>query len=115
MKLVVFILNRYELLEEVLEAFIEAGVPGATVLDSAGMGRLLASEVPLFADFQEYMKGNKPSNRVIFSVVDGTETVRRLERLLERACGELSVPGNGLLFTVPVDYAKGLRTEEGEA
>jgi hypothetical protein len=25
------------------------------------------------------------------------------------------VPGNGLLFTVPVDYARGLRPEEAEA
>jgi nitrogen regulatory protein PII len=115
MKLVVFILNREELLEQVLEAFVESGVPGATVLDSAGMGRMLTSEVPLFADFQESMKGIKPANRVIFSLVSGEPTVRRLEKLLEAACGELSVPGNGLLFTLPVDYAKGLRPEEAEA
>jgi nitrogen regulatory protein P-II 1 len=115
MKLVVFILNREEVLEQVLEAFIEAGVPGATVLGSEGMGRMLTSEVPLFADFQDSMKGIKPSNRVIFSVVGADATVRRLEKLLEKACGSLSVPGNGLLFTVPVDYAKGIRTGEGEA
>jgi nitrogen regulatory protein P-II 1 len=115
MKLVVFVLNRGEALEQVLEAFIEAGVPGATVLESEGIGRMLTSQVPLFADLQESMKGIKPSNRVIFSVVDGAETVRRLEKLLEKACGDLSVPGNGLLFIVPVDYARGLRTQEGGA
>jgi nitrogen regulatory protein PII len=114
MKLVVFILNREEVLEQVLEAFVEAGVPGATVLDSTGLGRTLASEVPLFADFQESMKGVKPANRVIFSLVGGEDTVRRLETLLEKACGDLSVPGNGLLFTVPVDYARGLRAEGSE-
>jgi hypothetical protein len=74
-----------------------------------------AGQVPLFADFQESMKGIKPANRVIFSLVSGEPTVRRLEKLLEAACGELSVPGNGLLFTLPVDYAKGLRPEEAEA
>jgi len=115
MKLVVFILNREELLEQVLEAFVESGVPGATVLDSAGLGRTLSSKVPLFADFQESMKGIKPANRVIFSLVGGELTVRRLEKLLEEACGDLSMPGNGLLFPVPVDSAKGLRPEEAEA
>ena len=115
MKLVVFILNRDELLERVLEAFVEAGVPGATVIDSEGMGQLLASEVPLFADVKELIRGNKASNRVIFSVVGSAETVQRLERLLEKACGDLSVPGTGILFTVPVDYVKGLRAEEAEA
>jgi nitrogen regulatory protein P-II 1 len=114
LKLVVFVLNREELLEQVLEAFAEAGVPGATVLDSAGMGRMLTSEVPLFADLQDSMKGIRRANRVIFSLVGGEPTVRLLEKLLEKACGDLSVPGNGLLFTVPVDYARGLRPEEAE-
>ena len=115
MKLVVFILNRGELLEQVLEAFVEAEVPGATVLDSAGMGRMLSAEVPLFADLPDSMKGIRPANRVILSLVSGEQTVQRLERLLERACGDLSVPGTGLLFTVPVDYARGLHTEGAEA
>jgi nitrogen regulatory protein PII len=115
MKLVVFILNREELLEQVLEAFVESGVPGATVLDSAGLGRTLSSKVPLFAEIQESMQGIKPANRVIFSLVGDEPAVRRLEKLLEASCGDLSVPGNGLLFTVPVDYAKGLRPEEVES
>ena len=94
---------------------MEAGVPGATVLDSTGLGRTLAEEVPLFAEVQESMRGIKPANRVLFSLVSGEDTVRRLEKLLEKACGDLSVPGNGLLFSVPVDYARGLRAEGGEA
>ncbi len=112
MKLVVFILNRGELLEQVLEAFVEAGVPGATVLSSSGMGRMLSTEVPLFADLPDSMKGIQPANRVIFSLVGGEPTVQRLEKLLEKACGDLSVPGTGLLFTVPVDYARGPHAEE---
>lgn len=112
MKLVVFVLNREDLLEEVLEAFVEAGVPGATILDSEGMGRLLTYAVPLFADFKEFMKGNKPYNRTIFSVVDKAATVKRLQRLIEKVCGDLTRPGTGILFTVPVDYARGLRREE---
>jgi nitrogen regulatory protein P-II 1 len=114
MKLVVFVLNREELLDEVLEAFIEAQVPGATVLDSEGMGRLLTYEVPLFAGFKEYMKGNKPYNKTIFSVVDRDEKVKKLEELIEKVCGDLSGPGTGILFTLPVEYARGLREEEGQ-
>ena len=41
MKLLVFVLNREELLEQVLEAYVEAGISGATILDSEGMGRFL--------------------------------------------------------------------------
>ena len=112
MKLVVFVLNREELLDEVLEAYVEAGVPGATILDSEGMGRFLTYEVPLFAGFREFMKGNKPYNKTILSVVRSDETVRRLEQILERICGDLDAPGTGILFTLPVDHARGLGTQE---
>ena len=60
------------------------------------------------------MKGNKPYNKTIFSVVDRDEKVAKLEGLLERVCGDLSQPGTGILFTLPVDYARGLRREENE-
>ena len=112
MKLVVFVLNREELLEEVLEAFIEAAVPGATVLDSEGLGRLLTFEVPLFADFKDFMKSNKPYNKTIFSVLDQDEKLEKLEGLLDMICGGLSNPGTGILFTVPVDYVRGLRNQD---
>ena len=112
MKLVFFVLNKEELLDEVLAAFLEAEVPGATILDSEGMGRFLTYEVPLFASFKEFMKGNKPYNKTIFSVVDSDAKVTRLEELIEKVCGSLSEPGTGILFTVPVDYVRGLRRLE---
>ncbi len=108
MKLVVFVLNREELLDQVLEAYVEAGLSGATILDSEGMGRHLTYEVPLFADFKEFMKGNKPYNKTILSVVRDHEAVGRLEPLLDEICGGLQNPGTGILFTVPVDFCRGL-------
>jgi len=115
MKLVVFVLNKEELLDEVLAAYVEAEVPGATILDSEGMGRFLTYEVPLFASFKEFMKGNKPYNKTIISVVDKEEKVKRLEELIEKVCGPLSEPGTGVLFSVPVDYVRGLRRLEEDS
>ena len=114
MKLVVFVLNQEEKIEEVLEAFVEAGMPGATILDSEGMGRFLTYEVPLFASFKSFMKGNKPYNKTIFSVVDAEEKIKKLQELIERICGRLSEHGTGILFTIPVDYVSGLRQVEEE-
>lgn len=108
MKLVVFVLNREELLERVLEAYVEAGIQGATILDSEGMGRFLTYEVPLFADFKEFMKGNKPYNKTILSVVRDETVVPRLRSILDEVTGGLEQPGTGIFFTVPVDFAIGL-------
>ncbi|MFP4113793.1 MAG: hypothetical protein ACOC2Y_08335 [Spirochaetota bacterium] len=108
MRLIVFVLNREELLERVLEAYVEVGITGATILDSEGMGRFLTYEVPLFADFKEFMKGNKPYNKTILSVVDDDSLFERLRTILDEVCGGLSSPGTGILFSLPVDTAVGL-------
>lgn len=113
MKLLVFVLNREELLEQVLEAYVEAGITGATILDSEGMGRFLTYEVPLFADFREFMKGNKPYNKTLFSVVRDEEAIGRLVPLVDGICGGLDRPGTGILFTMPVDFCAGLPAGEG--
>ena len=114
MRLMVFVLNREDLLERVLEAYVEAGIQGATILDSEGMGRFLTYEVPLFAEFKQFMKGNKPYNKTILSVVPDLDAVRRLRPLLDEICGGLESPGTGILFTVPVDFAVGLVDQPGE-
>lgn len=114
MKLLVFVLNKEEFLEKVLEAYIEAGVAGATILDSEGMGRFLAYEVPLFAGFKEFMKGNRPYNKTIISVVRHQETIDDLKKLIDEIVGGLEKPGTGIMFTLPVDWAAGLVPEEEE-
>jgi hypothetical protein len=76
------------------------------------MGRFLTYEIPLFADFKEFMKGNKPYNKTIFSVVQDESCIPELEQLLDEVCGGLSAPGTGIFFTLPVDYARGLVGQE---
>lgn len=114
MKLLVFVLNDEAFLEEVMEAYIEAGITGATILDSEGMGRFLTYEVPLFAGFKEFMKGNKPYNKTIISVIKNEQTILRAKELIEGIIGSLEEPGSGILFSVPVDWAYGLVPEEEE-
>jgi nitrogen regulatory protein PII len=109
MKLLVFILNKEDFLEEVMEAYLEAGVPGATILDSEGMGRFLTYEMPLFADFKDFMKGNKPYNKTILSVIQDDLDLPRLIRRIEEFAGPLDDPGAGVMFTLPVDWTAGFR------
>jgi nitrogen regulatory protein P-II 1 len=110
----VFVLNQEELLERVMEAYAEAGVEGATILDSEGMGRFLTYEVPLFADFKSFMKGNKPYNKTIISVLRDESALGRLQPLLDEITGGLDEPGTGILFTVPIDFARGLVDQTDE-
>ena len=65
MWLLVYFLNEDRFLEEILEEFIETGVPGGTILDGTGMLHYLSEEVPIFAGFRSIVKGTMPTNKVL--------------------------------------------------
>jgi len=110
MKLLVLILNKVEKLEEVLEGFLEAGVTGATIIDSIGMGHVISEEVPIFAGLRFMFAGAKPHNKMIFSVItdDKEEPVFTV---LKKILGDLGQPGTGIAFTIPLDRVEGLKPE----
>ena len=106
MRLLFVVLNQADKLEETLEGLLEAGVGGATVVDSVGMGHLLEA-VPLFAGMRSLFKASHARNHVVFSVLpDGqaVEVMGVMEKILDCAHG----PGSGIAFTVPVDSAIGI-------
>ena len=110
MQLLVFVLNQEEYLDEILSAFVEVGVKGATVIDSVGMGRILAHDIPIFAGLRHLLEGNRPYNKTIFAVVEDGK-VDEVIAVIEDICGSLDKPGSGLLFTLPVSKVKGLAHE----
>ncbi|HHJ51782.1 MAG TPA: hypothetical protein ENJ89_01190 [Caldithrix abyssi] len=107
MRLVVLFLNKEEFLNEILEAMVELDIPGATVVDSVGMGRILAHDIPIFAGFQNLLNESRPGNKIIFSTVPENK-IDALVREVEHVVGPLDEPGNGLLITLPVDRVVGL-------
>ncbi|HHJ00937.1 MAG TPA: hypothetical protein ENJ81_01980 [Candidatus Aerophobetes bacterium] len=109
MKLLVFILNKEEQLGDVLTAFVEVGINEATIIDSVGMGRVLAYDVPLFAELRYMMKEVRPYNKTIIALVEDDRIIEDLVRVVEEICGPLSKPGSGILFTLPVDFAYGFK------
>lgn len=104
----IFVLNREEFLEEILSGFVEIGVTGATVLDSMGMGRILAYDIPIFAGLRGALAGGRPHNKTIISVLPDRETFERAADMIEDVCGSLDDPGNGILFALPVIDARGM-------
>jgi nitrogen regulatory protein PII len=111
MHLLVFILNQPDKLEEILEGFLEVGVTGATVVDSLGMGHILASEVPIFAGFKSIFGGATSYNKTILSVIREKEKVEAALDMIEEVCGKLDRAGVGIAFVLPVEEVRGLMPE----
>ena len=111
MTLLVFICNDPDKLEEVLEGYLEVGITGATVVDSTGMGHILASEVPIFAGFQTLFSAASAHNKTILSVIKEPGKVKDALDMIEEVCGPLGDPGVGIAFTLQLDNVRGLMPE----
>lgn len=107
MKLVIFFLNKEEYLNQVLEGLLELDINGATVIDSVGMGRILAHDIPIFAGFQNLLQESRPGNKTIFIVIP-EKKLGPLTKEIEHIIGDLDDPGNGVLIALPLDFVKGI-------
>lgn len=109
MKALFLILNKTEKLNDVLEAFVKVGINGATVVDSQGMGSALSeSNLPMFGGFlRTVLDNNRPFNKVVFSVVKDEEVLNDAIAAVEDILGDMSKPGVGLMFVMPVDRVVG--------
>ena len=110
MKLLIIILNKTELLDEILTLFLELGITGATVVDSIGMGEIVSREIPIFAGFRDLLSGSNPTSKTILTVVKD-ELVAEISDGIEKSIGDFSEPGMGIYFTVSIEELWGYREE----
>ena len=97
-------------LEDILEAFLELGITGATVLDARGMGQILSEEIPIFAGLRNLFPGGKSEHSLVMSVAEEDKADQFLD-LMPGICGSLEGRGTGIAFTVPVTRVEGLAKE----
>ena len=112
MKLFVFIMNDTEKLEELLAEFARAGILGATVLSSTGMARVLTNysdeELPFLGSIRTLLYPDRKKNYTIFIVLRD-EQVETATRTIEQVVGDINRKDTGIIFTVPIDFTKGLK------
>lgn len=115
MQALFIVLHEVEYLNDVLTALYDSGVKGATILDSVGFGRTgfkPQTYLPLISSLMEGVEASRPHNRTIFSVIDDESAVDRAVAAVEKILGDLSKPGKGIMFTVPVSRAIGFNRAE---
>ena len=110
MRLLVAVINNEECVDDILAAFIELGITGATVIESKGMGRVLSREVPIFAGVRALSATSRAANRTLFCVADDSK-IESAIGVIQEVCGSLDAPGRGIVFTLPVDRVVGLSPE----
>ena len=109
MYLLLILLHREDLLDEVLSGLVEMEITGATVLDGSAMERILAEDVPIFAGLLQAGPGR--TSAIIASAKDRS-ALDPLIRLLRETGVDFTQPGVGRLFLLPVDFYLGPAGEE---
>jgi nitrogen regulatory protein PII len=110
--LVVLIIDDVENCPAVLDAWEEAGIPGVTILNSTGLGRVrragLRDDLPLMPSLSDLFQSDEIKHRTLLSVVDDETMVDRMITIAEEVIGDLDEPHTGFLFVVPVLKVHGM-------
>ena len=116
MYFVIFVLNNAEKCDPLLTAWEEAGIRGATIMHSTGLGRMRGSDylddVPLFPSLEVFTEHEEYFSRTIFTVVDSEGIVDQLVKATERVVGDLTQPDTGFLVVLPTARVYGLNKEQ---
>ncbi len=115
MLLLWLVLDNPGLLNDVLEAWTDAGARGVTILESTGVHRVRSKvseeDAPFMLGFSRLLRTDQVGHNTLFTVVPDMEIVERLVAATEGIVGDLSQPNTGVLFALPVAAAWGLPKE----
>jgi hypothetical protein len=103
-QLLVLIARTEESFDPVVTALLDAGITGATVLESRGLGAIIRSEMPIFAGLAALLP-QATGSRVILSVAS-SERIASLLRFIEQLPRERRPIG----VTLPVGRVLGLES-----
>ena len=111
-KLIVAIVLNIDTCHQVIRAWEQAGVGGATILDSIGMRHMLErsqrDDLPLMPSLRSLLESEEYNHRTILSVVPDELDIEDLVRRTEAVVGNFDDADTGFLFVVPVLTARGL-------
>lgn len=106
------VVNDQETVHDVLAALMEQGITTATVIESQGMGSIVAEQMPIFAGFRNLWGGASSYNTTIFTVIEN-DILDETLALLREVMIEAPERPRGVLFTVPVDNFIAPRRDRG--
>ena len=112
MRLLFYVLNKTDKLDEILSEFVRRDINGATVIESMGMARILShkhddDDLPFLASLRSFLNPEREKNNLIFAVIRD-EQLKEAVSIIEEIVGDLSKKNNGIVFSLPLDYVKGI-------
>lgn len=112
-QLILLVLDDPGKVPDVLNAWLAVGVPGVTLLDSAGLGHEFGKhgprdDFPLIPSLESLLRGREEQHRTLFAAVPDDLDINALIAATEAITGPLDDPDTGILMVLPITRARGL-------
>jgi hypothetical protein len=112
MKLLIFVLKKTEKLDSILTEFAHRDICGATIIDGVGMATLLYSkhdedEIPFLGMLRSLATPEREKCKVILAAINDDQLDDAV-KVIEEVVGDLSNENTGVIFSVPLDFTKGI-------
>ena len=110
MQLLVLILKKVEVMNDLIKSLAKAGVKGATILEGTGMAEALVNmeDLPIFGMLRRILSDEEREVSKVMMLVLKDEQVMQIRKVINEEIGDLSVPNTGIMFTIPINYVEGL-------
>ncbi len=113
MHMILFVLNDPDKLDELLDAWHQAGIEGATILESTGIYRrrphLVAARYAF--GFSSLVENQSRGHYTLLTIVPDEAMIQRCLEATEAIVGDLQQPNTGVLAAWPLSVTKGARKE----
>lgn len=110
MYMLIMVLDDSSRLNEVLQAWQDAGVQGVTILESTGANRILprAAGESVAENFSQFFGSGGVGHHTLFSVIERLELAETAVAATAAVLGDLNQPHTGILFAIPVAKTWGM-------
>ncbi|MBP3270694.1 MAG: hypothetical protein J6M17_00520 [Ruminococcus sp.] len=112
MQAIFLVIKQLELTDRIMSSLAEAGIHGATAVESAGMAKSITrmnQNVAMVNLLRGILSGEDESHKskTIFIIVKD-EQVEDVKKAITDVTGDLSKPNAGIMFGIPVSFTEGI-------
>jgi hypothetical protein len=104
-QLLVLVIDEEDMTPDILTAWEQAGVPGVTMIDSAGSQHKhdnTRDDLPLIVSLRSVLEASEKETRTFLSVIEDDAVLNQAIAAVLRIIPDFNQGHRGIMFTVPV-------------
>lgn len=109
MEMLMVILKKIDLVDEIMQKLAETGVKGGTIIDGTGMAKALVNmdDIPMFGMLRHMLVDEEKLTSKVLIFVLKEEQIKVTRETIKEVVGNLNEPNTGIMFSIPIKDVEG--------